>query len=79
MNEQQTQPQPPREHRHEACLCCLVMDQLKERLGVRSEPVRQHLRNSRIEFLKAIRAVIDERINYLARTGEQQGTKVVVE
>jgi pyruvate dehydrogenase complex dehydrogenase (E1) component len=57
----------------------MVMDRVKERMGVRSEPVRQHLRNSRIELLKAIRSMIDDRISHLSRGGEQQGTKVVIE
>jgi hypothetical protein len=77
MNEQQTQA--PGEHRHATCLCCQVMDRVRETIGVKSEPVRQHLRNSRIEFLKAIRTVIDERINYLSRGAGQQGTKVTIE
>jgi ribosome-associated translation inhibitor RaiA len=46
-------------------------------LGV-SPQVRQHLANSRIEFLKAIREVIDERIEQLSKP-VQQGTKIQVE
>jgi hypothetical protein len=40
--------------------------------------VRQHLANSRVEFLKAIRAAIDDRIERVAAAG-QPGTKVPVE
>jgi len=40
--------------------------------------VKQHLANSRVEFLKAIRQVIDDRIEHLSAQG-QKGTKVAVE
>jgi hypothetical protein len=53
------------------------LDQVKGYLSF-SPAVREHLANSRIEFLKAIRAVIDARIEHLSGTG-QRGTKVVVE
>ena len=59
------------------CLCYEMLDHLRETLGV-SPPVKQHLANSRIEFLKAIRGVIDERIERLSTKG-QQGTKIAVE
>jgi hypothetical protein len=54
-----------------------VLDHLRETLGV-SPAVKQHLANSRIEFLKAIRGVIDDRIEKLSAKG-QQGTKIAVE
>jgi hypothetical protein len=44
----------------------------------RSPAARMHLRNSRIELLKAVRSLIDDRIADLSSTG-QQGTKVSVE
>jgi hypothetical protein len=50
---------------------------LRECLGV-SPAVREHFTNSRIELLKAIRAVIDQRIEHISGTG-QRGTKVVIE
>jgi hypothetical protein len=59
------------------CLCCEVQ-RLVEQMFRLPEPTRQHLRNSRIEFLKAIRSLIDERIAQLSRT-ETKGTKVAVE
>ncbi|MGB8541747.1 MAG: hypothetical protein WCD49_08935 [Candidatus Acidiferrales bacterium] len=62
---------------HERCPCYEVMDFIRTRLGV-SPAVRQHLSNSRVEFLKAIREVIDEKIEHLSKTG-QQGTKIPVE
>lgn len=62
---------------HERCLCYEVLDMFRSRLGV-SPRVKQHLANSRIEILKAIREVIDERIEHLSKPG-QQGTKIRVE
>jgi len=52
-------------------------DQLRIRLGVSPE-VRQHLVDSQIEFLKAIREVINDRIEHLSKKAEQ-GTKIPVE
>jgi hypothetical protein len=78
MNEQQTnQGAPETGHSHERCLCYEVLDMFRSRIGVSSQ-VRQHLTNSRIEFLKAIREVIDERIEHLAKPA-QQGTKISIE
>ena len=62
---------------YERCLCREVLDKLGFRLGVSAE-VRQHLINSRIEFLKAIREVIDDRIEHLARRAAP-GSKIPVE
>jgi hypothetical protein len=62
---------------HERCPCYEVMDFIRTRLGI-SPAVRQHLSNSRVEFLKAIREVIDEKIEHLSKAA-QQGTKIPVE
>jgi hypothetical protein len=43
-----------------------------------SEEVVQHFRNSRVEFLKGIRQIIDNRIERVSRAGDR-GTKVTVE
>ena len=40
----------------EPCLCREVLRRVGEVFGLKSEVARQHLRNSRIEFLKAIRS-----------------------
>jgi hypothetical protein len=78
MNEQQTnQSTTSKGVTHERCLCFEVLDLFRARLGV-SPRVEQHLANSRVEFLKAIREVIDERIEHLSKAG-QQGTKIPVE
>jgi hypothetical protein len=61
----------------ERCLCFDVFDLVRERLGI-SPAVKEHLANSRIELLKAARAVIDERIERLSTKG-QQGTKIAIE
>jgi len=74
---QVSQPMEGERVYHERCLCREAIDTLRDFLGV-SPAVRDHLRSSRIEFLKAIRTVIDERIEHLARA-EQRGTKVAVE
>ena len=43
-----------------------------------SEATNDHFRNSRVEFLKGIRSLIDDRIAHLSKD-EQKGTHVVVE
>ena len=75
MNEQPNSPQDasPRPR----CLCQEFLHQIRECLAI-SPAVRQHLTNSRVEFLKAVRAAIDDRIERVAAAG-QQGTKVSVE
>lgn len=39
---------------------------------------RDHFRNSRVEFLKGIRSLLDDRIAHLSRQ-EAKGTRVAVE
>jgi hypothetical protein len=82
MNEQETN-QPNAGARqpnviHERCLCREVMDQMREVLGVPPQ-VREHFNNSRIEFLKGLRAIIDSRIEHLSQAGANRGTKIAVE
>jgi hypothetical protein len=61
----------------ERCLCREIVNQFREAFGVSPE-VRKHFTNSRIEFLKGIRAVIDSRIEHLSNAS-QRGTKIAVE
>ena len=61
----------------ERCLCRELVNQFREAFDV-SPKVREHFTNSRIEFLKGIRAVIDSRIEHLSNTG-RRGTKIAVE
>jgi hypothetical protein len=44
-----------------------------------SEATRGHFKNSRIEFLKGMRALIDDRIAHLSKEEEPKGTRVTVE
>jgi len=79
MNKRQPRPpaKPPAAAAPEPCLCRELLAQMRAYLGV-SPQVQQHFNNSRIEFLKGIRAVIDQRIEHLSGAG-QQGTKISVE
>jgi hypothetical protein len=78
MSEQSTtQPGGGQAVIHERCLCREIVDQVRECFGV-SPQVREHFTNSRIEFLKGIRAIIDSRIEHLSQAS-QRGTKIAVE
>lgn len=60
-----------------ACPCRELAETVREFLGVSPAAV-QHLTNSRIEFLKALREILDARIERMA-TQETRGTRVAVE
>jgi hypothetical protein len=78
MNEQQnTQQNAAGSVGSNRCACNEVLDHLKNAFGVSPE-VRKHLNNSRIELLKAVRGLIDQRIERLSNAG-QHGTKITVE
>ncbi|MGE5645777.1 MAG: hypothetical protein ACM336_08295 [Acidobacteriota bacterium] len=78
MNEQQQETaQPAGERVYERCLCREAIDWWANFFQVPQE-TRQHIRNSRIEFLKAVRSVIDDRIAHLS-SRNQEGTTVRVE
>jgi hypothetical protein len=62
----------------ESCPCRDLGEHIAALLGVRSPDAKRHLRNARIEMLKAIRAMLDERIEHLSRSGTK-GTKIAVE
>jgi hypothetical protein len=77
MSEPTTQEHKAHDHKH--CLCCEAheaLDSLFRHLG--SEEVKEHFRQSRIEFLKGVRSILDARIEGLGRAGNK-GTRVVVE
>ncbi|HOL72738.1 MAG TPA: hypothetical protein PLA43_10135 [Bryobacteraceae bacterium] len=78
MNEHQANQQREGGPVYERCLCREALDRVREMFLPRSSTARMHLRNSRIELLKAVRSLIDDRIAYLSGAG-QQGTKVNVE
>jgi hypothetical protein len=75
MEEKSTADLPPEPER--GCFFCHTARPLLERLW--SEATVHHFRNSRIEFLKGLRSLIDDRIAYLAREAEPKGTHVTVE
>ena len=62
--------------RHTGCFLCTTALPMLENLW--SDATKGHFRNSRIEFLKGIRSLIDDRIAYLSRE-ETKGTHVTVE
>jgi len=61
----------------ERCLCREIVNHFREALDLPPK-AGEHFTNSRIEFLKGIRALIDSRIEHLSRAG-QRGTKIAVE
>jgi hypothetical protein len=78
MNEAQPKHETTNERvAHAPCPCREVLESIRKLVGI-SPAVRQHLTNSRVEFLKAIRQVLDDRIAHLSAQ-DQQGTKVTVE
>ncbi|MDE3168939.1 MAG: hypothetical protein KGL75_02255 [Acidobacteriota bacterium] len=76
-SEQETAGRPGDQHAAGSCICHDVLDQIGKCFDV-SPTVRQHLMNSRVEFLKAIRAVIDQRIERLSAS-EKRGSRITVE
>jgi hypothetical protein len=67
-----------RQHQHgPGCFFCTTALPIMEKLW--SEGTKDHFRNSRIEFLKGVRSLIDDRIEHLSRDEGQKGTHVTVE
>jgi hypothetical protein len=58
------------------CFVCATVIPMLERVW--SEATRDHFRNSRVEFLKGLRSLLDERIAHLSKE-EARGTHVTVE
>ena len=61
---------------HSGCFVCGTILPLFDRMW--SDATNDHFRNSRVEFLKGIRSLIDDRIERLSRH-ESKGTKVDIE
>jgi len=61
---------------HSGCFVCGMVMPMLDRMW--SEATNDHFRNARVEFLKGIRSLIDDRIDHLSRH-EAKGTRVVVE
>ena len=62
----------------ERCVCREFANHIASVFGIKSDAARGHLLNARIEMLKAVRSIIDDRIDHLSRA-ESRGTKVAVE
>jgi hypothetical protein len=58
------------------CILCETVMPFFERCW--SDATRDHFRNSRVEFLKGVRTLLDNRIARLTRE-ETKGTRVTVE
>lgn len=58
------------------CFFCQTVRPMLEHTW--SDATRDHFRNSRVEFLKGIRSLLDARIARLSRE-EKKGTHVIVE
>ena len=58
------------------CFFCAVLPMLERRW---SDASQGHFRNARVEFLKGLRSLIDDRIAHLSKEEEPKGTRVTVE
>jgi hypothetical protein len=59
------------------CFFCETVEPLFERVW--NDATRNHFRNSRLEFLKGVRSLLDSRIEHLSRKQEPKGTHVPVD
>lgn len=59
------------------CVVCGTIVPMLDRMW--TEATRDHFRNARVEFLKGIRSLIDNRIERLSKVEPKGGTRVVVE
>jgi hypothetical protein len=76
MNEETT----AQAHTGSTCFFCEATDAMKKFMGEMgpSEEAKGHFRQSRVELLKGIRRIIDDRIERVSQKGSK-GTHVVVE
>ena len=65
------------EHAAEGCFICQVARPFLRTMW--TDATRNHFRNSRVEFLKGVRSLIDNRIERLSRHEEAKGQRVTVE
>jgi hypothetical protein len=63
-------------HSEGGCFVCQVARPFLRHLW--TDATRNHFRNSRVEFLKGVRSLIDSRIEHLSGH-EQKGERVTVE
>ncbi len=65
-------------HRHgPGCFFCSTAFPVMQKLW--SDATKDHFRTSRVEFLKGVRSLIDDRIEHLSRNEGGKGTRVTVE
>ena len=65
-------------HRHgPGCFFCSTAFPVMQKLW--SDATKDHFRTSRVEFLKGVRSLIDDRIEHLSRNEAGKGTRVTVE
>lgn len=65
---------------HVRCFCCGLGPQATAFVeDLWGKATQDHFRNSRIEFLKGLRSLIDERIEKLSRPAHPKGATVPVE
>ena len=74
--EEKTEAAGSHAHAGGGCFFCDTAKPVLENLV--SESTRDHFRNSRVEFLKGLRSLLDERISHLSRD-QSKGTHVNVE
>lgn len=75
MDESKTD-QPGAGPAHGCFFCTTALPMLKQ---MWPETTRNHFRASRVEFLKGLRSLLDNRIAHLSRAEEKAGTHVNVE
>lgn len=65
---------------HPECFCMGMGPQISAAVKMGSETTRQHFRTARIEFLKGLRNLLDERIEALSKEApSQRGAKITVD
>ena len=73
--EEKTEAAGNRSHAGGCFFCATAMPMLENLVN---EATRDHFRNSRVEFLKGLRSLLDSHISHLGRE-ESKGTHVNVE
>ncbi len=62
------------------CFCMGAGPQVSAALKMGSEKTREHFRNARVEFLKGLRNLLDERIEALSQDDpSKKGAKIAVD
>ena len=77
MDEKNTGTETASAHAPDGCFICQVARPFLR--GLWTDATRNHFRNSRVEFLKGVRSLIDDRIERLSRQNEPRGQRVTVE